>query len=74
MRAMSYAIAVVIQNLLGASMGPFVIGVISDHSDIQTAISFLPIALLLASVLFFAGSFYYERDLRKVENIALESI
>jgi MFS family permease len=74
MRAMSYAIAVVIQNLLGASMGPFVIGLISDHSNIQTAISFLPISLLLASMLFFAGSFYYERDLRKVEKIALESI
>jgi MFS family permease len=74
MRAMSYAVAVVVQNLLGASMGPIAIGALSDATNIQTAISVLPIALLLAAVMFFTGSFYYERDLSKVENIKLESI
>jgi MFS family permease len=74
MRAMSYAVAVVIQNLLGASMGPIVIGAISDATNIQTAMSILPCALLLAAVMFFTGSFYYERDLSKVEAIKLESI
>jgi MFS family permease len=73
MRAMSYAIAVVIQNLLGASMGPIIIGAISDFSNIQTAMSFLPVALLIASVLFFAGSFFYERDLMKVEKVILQT-
>lgn len=73
MRAMSYAIAVVVQNLLGASMGPIIIGAISDLSNIQTAISYLPLALLVASVLFFAGSFYYEKDLMKVEQVKLET-
>jgi MFS family permease len=72
MRAMSYAVAVVVQNLLGASLGPVLIGAISDRSNIQTAMSILPFALLAASVLFFAGSFYYERDLLKVEKIKLE--
>jgi len=74
MRAMSYAVAVVVQNLLGASMGPIAIGALSDATNIQTAISVLPIALLLAAVMFFTGSFYYERDLSKVEHIKLESI
>jgi MFS family permease len=74
MRAMSYAIAVVVQNLLGASMGPIVMGAISDASNIQTAMSLLPIALLIASLLFFSGSFFYEKDLSKVENIELEAI
>jgi MFS family permease len=74
MRAMSYAVAVVVQNLLGASMGPIAMGAISDATNIQTAMSVLPIALLLASVMFFTGSFYYERDLSKVEHIQLESI
>jgi MFS family permease len=73
MRAMSYAIAVVVQNLLGASMGPIIMGAISDYSNIQTAMSFLPLALLIASVLFFTGSFYYEKDLMKVEKINLET-
>ncbi len=74
MRAMSYAVAVVVQNLLGASMGPIAIGALSDAINIQTAISVLPIALLLAAVMFFTGSFYYERDLAKVEHVKLESI
>jgi MFS family permease len=74
MRAMSYAVAVVVQNLLGASMGPIVMGAISDYSNIQTAMSTLPVALLIASVMFFSGSFFYEKDLLKVEKIRLESL
>ncbi len=74
MRAISYAVAVVIQNLLGASLGPIVMGAISDRSDIQTAFTFLPLALLIAAVLFFVGSMYYEKDLRKVEKVVLEVI
>ena len=74
LRAMSYAIAVVIQNLLGASLGPIVMGAISDATNIQTAFTFLPIALLIAAALFFAGSFYYERDLKKVEKVELEIV
>jgi MFS family permease len=74
MRAMSYAVAVVIQNSLGAFASPILIGALSDATDIQTAMSVLPLALLLAAVMFFTGSFYYERDLSKVENIKLESV
>ena len=74
MRAISYAVAVVIQNLLGASLGPIIMGSISDATNIQTAFAFLPIALLIASALFFAGSFYYEKDLKKVEKIKLEVV
>lgn len=74
MRAISYAVAVVIQNLLGASLGPIVMGAISDATDIQTAFTYLPLALVIASALFFAGSFYYEKDLRKVEKVDLEVV
>ena len=72
LRAVSYAIAVFVQNLLGASIGPVVIGAISDASDIHTAMQVLPIALVIASILFFAGSFFYEKDLSKVEKVILE--
>ncbi len=74
LRAVSYAIAVVVQNLIGASLGPIVMGAISDATNIQTAFTFLPIALLIASALFFAGSFYYEKDLHKVEKVTLEVV
>jgi MFS family permease len=74
MRAISYAVAVVVQNLLGASLGPIVMGSISDATNIQTAFTFLPIALVVAAVMFFAGSFYYEKDLQKVEKVTLEIV
>ena len=72
LRAMSYAIAVVVQNLLGSTPGPIVMGAISDASNIQTAFKFLPISLLLSTVLFFLGSLYYEGDMKRVAAINLE--
>jgi MFS family permease len=74
LRAISYAVAVVVQNLLGAFMAPIVMGAISDATNIQTAFNLLPISLILSSGLFFAGSFFYEKDLSKVENIKLEPV
>jgi sugar phosphate permease len=62
-----------IQNLLGASLGPIVMGAISDATDIQTAFYFLPFALIIASILFFLGSLYYTNDLLKVEPVVLKT-
>jgi MFS family permease len=73
LRAISYSIAVLVQNSIGSMMAPVVMGKISDLTNIQTAFNLLPISLLIAVVLFFAGSFYYERDLNKVEKIKLEA-
>jgi len=72
LRAISYSICVVVQNLLGASMAPIVIGKLSDMSDIQTAMSILPAFLVVSAVMFLAGSFFYAKDLSKVEKIALQ--
>lgn len=72
LRANSYAIAVITQNLIGASTGPLVIGMISDRTDIGTALSFLPIFLVISSALFFMGSYYYKKDLEKVVEVPLE--
>lgn len=72
LRATSYAFAVIFQNLLGASAGPILIGYISDKTDISTALSILPIFLVLSSCMFFIGSFFYKKDLEKVVDIPLE--
>ncbi len=72
LRATSYSLAVVIQNLLGASMGPLVIGWISDRSDLETAMSILPVVLVIGATLFFVGSFFYKKDLEKVVVIKME--
>jgi predicted MFS family arabinose efflux permease len=73
LRAISYALCVIIQNLLGSSMGPIVIGSLSDAYDIQTALMILPAFLVVSAILFFVGSFFYEKDLNKVEKVALEA-
>jgi len=73
LRATSYAIAVVVQNLLGASTAPIVMGKIYDLTNIQTALSVLPLVLLTGAILFWLGSRHYVKDLGKVAKIELEA-
>jgi MFS family permease len=73
LRAVSYSIAVVIQNLLGASTAPVIIGWLMDVTDIKTAMSILPAVLLIGAILFYLGSRYYLKDMAKVEKIQLEA-
>jgi len=73
LRATSYAIAVVVQNLLGASTAPIIMGKIYDLTNIQTALSVLPLVLLLGAFLFWLGSRSYVKDLGKVAKIELEA-
>jgi MFS family permease len=73
LRASSYAIAVVVQNLLGASTAPIIMGKIYDLSNIQTALSVLPFVLLIGTLLFWLGSRHYIKDLGKVAKIQLEA-
>jgi predicted MFS family arabinose efflux permease len=73
LRATSYAIAVVVQNLLGASTAPLIMGKIYDLSNIQTAFAMLPFILVVGSILFYMGSRHYIEDLAKVPKITLEA-
>lgn len=72
LRAMSYAVAVVIQNLLGSSMAPIVVGKIYDKTNIKTALEFLPLVLMAGALLFFLGSRKYDSDMSKVAKVKLE--
>ena len=72
LRAISYSVCVIVQNILGASLGPIVIGAFSDAYGIKVALTILPIFLVVSALLFFAGSFFYEKDLKKVEKVTLE--
>jgi sugar phosphate permease len=73
LRATSYAIAVVVQNLLGSSMAPIILGKIYDLYNIQTALSILPFILVIGSILFYIGSKYYISDMEKVTKVSLEA-
>jgi MFS family permease len=67
--AVSYAICVIVQNLLGSSTGPIVVGAISDRFGLPTAMLAVPVASVLAGVLFLAAAAFYRRDLEKVDKV-----
>ena len=73
MRAISYSICVIVQNLLGSAMAPMIVGRIYDKSNIETALAILPFVLVVGSLLFLAGSVFYNRDLEKVTKIEIEA-
>lgn len=72
LRAISYSLAQFFMMLLGYSLSPIFVGLISDRYDLLTAFKFLPLFSLLGAVAFFIGSFFYVRDLNKVEKVKLE--
>ena len=74
LRANAYAIAVVVQNLLGASTAPVLIGAMIDSEGIDKALSILPLMLLIGSILFYLGSRHYEKDFKRVKVVEIESI
>ena len=72
LRAISYSLAQFFMMLLGYSLSPIFIGFISDRYDLLTAFKFLPLFAVFGGAAFFIGSFYYVRDLKKVEKIGLK--
>ncbi|OIP94054.1 MAG: hypothetical protein AUK26_00715 [Syntrophaceae bacterium CG2_30_58_14] len=71
LRAVSYALCVITQNLLGSALGPIVTGAFSDRYGILTALKIASAMALISFVLFYLGARYYARDLDKVEKVAL---
>ncbi|MDP8223853.1 MAG: MFS transporter [Candidatus Lernaella stagnicola] len=72
LRAVSYSLCVIVQNLLGSALGPPMVGHISDTYDIQTAMALLPLAFALAALLHFIAAMFYNRDFAKVEKVELD--
>jgi MFS family permease len=71
LRATSYSFCVIFQNLLGSSLGPLFVGALSDQYGIHAALAIVPFFSIAAGIIFFVASFFYEKDLAKVEKIAL---
>jgi len=71
LRATAYSLCVIIMHLLGSALGPLLVGILSDRYGLVAALTLMPLSALVAGLLFFIGSFFYERDLAKVEKITL---
>jgi hypothetical protein len=70
--ALSWSICVIVQNLLGSSLGPLVLGAVSDRFGLPTAMLVAPVVSFAAGVLFLIGSRFYARDLLKVEKVTVQ--
>jgi predicted MFS family arabinose efflux permease len=73
LRAVSYALCVITQHLLGSAIGPVVTGAISDRYGILPAMEVAASMCLLSCLFFYLGSKFYRRDLEKVERVAIEA-
>jgi predicted MFS family arabinose efflux permease len=71
LRAISYALCVITQNLLGSSLGPIVTGALSDRYGITTALKVASFAAISSFLAFYLASRYYKKDLDKVERVTL---
>ena len=69
--AISYAICVIVQNLLGSSTGPIVVGAISDKFGLSVAMLSVPLMAIVAGILFLLASIFYHRDLEKVDKVVV---
>ena len=73
LRAVSYALCVVTQHLLGSSIGPIVTGTLSDQYGIATAIKIASLMGISSCIFFYLASWFYKRDLEKVERVQIEA-
>ena len=71
LRAISYALCVITQNLLGSSLGPIVTGTLSDRYGITTALKVASFAAISSFIAFYLGSRFYKKDLVNVERVTL---
>ncbi|HSR13663.1 MAG TPA: MFS transporter [Thermodesulfobacteriota bacterium] len=71
LRAVSYALCVVTQHLLGSAIGPVVTGALSDRYGISTAVQIASLFAISSCIFFSLASRFYARDLAKVEKIKL---
>jgi len=71
LRAVSYALCVITQHLLGSAIGPVVTGAFSDRYGIATAVKIASLFAISSCIFFYLGSRYYQRDLAKVEKIRI---
>ncbi|HXE21739.1 MAG TPA: MFS transporter [Rhodoferax sp.] len=72
MRSTGAAVLAVILNLLGLAVGPFLTGVLSDKWGLQQALAIVPLASLLAAVLFIIAMRTYDADVARISDVKLD--
>ncbi|MBN1574895.1 MAG: MFS transporter [Deltaproteobacteria bacterium] len=75
LRAISYSLAQFFMMMLGYTLGPLFVGYMcsrfGNDFDLLPGFGLLPLFTLFGGVMFFIGSYYYVRDLKKVARVKL---
>ena len=72
MRSTGAAVLAVTLNLLGFAVGPFLTGVLSDKWGLQQALAVVPLASILAAVLYLIAMRTYDADVAKISSVKLD--
>ncbi|WP_025918451.1 MFS transporter [Herminiimonas sp. CN] len=72
MRSTGAAVLAVTLNLLGFAVGPFLTGVLSDKWGLQQALAVVPLASILAAVLYLIAMRTYDADVAKISDVKLD--
>ena len=70
--ALSWSLGVIVQNLLGSSLGPLAVGALSDRYGLRTAMLVVPAFSAIAGACFIAASRFYVADRQKEKGIQVE--
>jgi hypothetical protein len=62
-RATGIATLALFNNLIGLAPGPYLVGLLSDATDLKTAMTVAPVAGLLAAACFLLAARSYDADL-----------
>jgi len=73
LRALSFALCVIVQHILGDVWSPALIGKLSDDMGLEKAMLVIPVYGIFAGLFFILGSRFYARDLDRVEKVSLEA-
>jgi fucose permease len=72
LRAVSLSLCVIVQHILGSSLGPPVIGVLSDRYGLEISLICLPLFTALAGLLFLIAARFHSNDLKKMEALEVD--
>lgn len=66
-RGTAVSLLIMIQNLLGYTVGPFLTGLISDMFDLSTGMTVVSCVYFIGMVCYFIASYTYDRDRAKIK-------
>jgi len=67
-RATSASLLALTQNLIGLTLGPLLVGLLSDRYGLSFSLSVVPLCSVFAAAVLFVAARSYDADLRRVSN------